>query len=172
MGNLGYLIGQALGIIAVILGFISFQRKTQFGIIVSQCVTALVFSAHYLFISAPTAVALNFLSAVICVVFAFRNKSQRKSISEVIINSVLITVAGVLTWENIYSLFLIAGLVVSTVSLSFSNPQNTRRAMFIKSPLCIIYNIAVSSMGGVIFECVVIISSIIGLIKNKKEVKQ
>lgn len=172
MENLIYVIGQVLGIVAVMLGFVSYQRKTQFGIIVSQCATALVFSAHYLLISAPTAVALNFLSAIICVFFAFRNKKQSKSISDVFITSVLITVAGVLTWENIYSLFLIAGLVVSTVSLSFLNPQNTRWAMFIKSPLCIIYNIAVASMGGVIFECVVIISSMIGLLKNKAEAKQ
>ena len=169
MENLIYIIGQILGIIAVILGFVSYQRKTQFGIIVLQCVTALVFSAHYFLISAPTAVALNFLSAVICVFFAFRNKKQSKSKIEVIVNSVLIAVAGVLAWENIYSLFLIAGLVTSTVSLSFSNPQNTRRAMFIKSPLCIIYNAAVASVGGVIFECVVIISSIIGLVKNKSK---
>ena len=169
MENLIYIIGQILGIIAVILGFVSYQRKTQFGIIVLQCVTALVFSAHYFLISAPTAVALNFLSAVICVFFAFRNKKQSKSKIEVIVNSVLIAVAGVLAWENIYSLFLIAGLVTSTVSLSFSNPQNTRRAMFIKSPLCIIYNAAVASVGGVIFECIVIISSIIGLVKNKSK---
>lgn len=171
MENLNYVIGQILGIVAVLLGFISFQRKTQFGIIVFQCATALVFSAHYLLIGAPTAVALNFLSAVICVFFAFRNKKQSKSKTEVIINSAVIIVAGVLTWESIYSLFLIAGLVVSTISLSFSNPQNTRRAMFIKSPLCIIYNVAVASMGGVIFECVVITSAIIGLVKNRVQNK-
>ncbi len=169
MDNLTYIIGQALGIVAVILGFVSYQRKTQFGIIVSQCVTALTFSVHYFLISAPTATALNFLSAVICLYFAFRNKKQGESKAEVIITSVLIAVAGMLAWENIYSLFLIAGLVTSTVSLSFSNPQNTRRAMFIKSPLCIIYNMAVASMGGVIYECVVIISAIIGLVKNKAE---
>lgn len=169
MEKLIYLIGQLLGIVAVILGFVSYQRKTQLGIIILQCVTALVFAAHYFLILAPTAVALNFLSAVICVFFAFRNKKQSKSKTEVIINSVLIAVAGVLAWENIYSLFLIAGLVTSTVSLSFSNPQNTRRAMFIKSPLCIVYNIAVESVGGVIFECVVIVSAIIGLVKNKSK---
>ncbi len=167
MENFTYVIGQALGIVAVILGFVSYQRKTQFGIIISQCATALVFSAHYFLISAPTAVALNFLSAVICVFFAFRNKKQSRSKTEVFINCILVITAGVFTWENIYSLFLIAGLVTSTVSLSFSNPQNTRRAMFIKSPLCIIYNVAVASMGGVIFECVVIISAIIGIAKNK-----
>ena len=125
--------------------------------------TALTFSAHYFLISAPTAIALNFLSAVICLYFAFRNKKQGESKVEVITTSVLIAVAGMLAWENIYSVFLIAGLVTSTVSLSFSNPQNTRWAMFIKSPLCIIYNIAVSSMGGVIYECVVIIYNCISI---------
>ena len=169
MDNLSYIIGQILGIVAVILGFASYQRKTQFGIIVLQCVTALTFSLHYFLISAPTAVALNFLSAVICIFFAFRNKKQGKNIAEVIIASVFIAFAGVLTWENIYSSFLMAGLVTSTVSLSFSNPQNTRRAMFIKSPLCLIYNIAVTSMGGIIYECTVIASAIIGLVKNKAE---
>lgn len=169
MNHLTYIIGQVLGIVAVILGFVSYQRKTQFGIIVSQCVTALTFTAHYFLISAPTAVALNFLSAVICIFFALRNKKQGESKAEVIITSAIIAVAGVLAWENIYSLFLIAGLVTLTVSLSFSNPQNTRRAMFIKSPLCMIYNIAVGSMGGVIYECVVIVSAIIGLAKNKSK---
>ena len=167
MDNLINIIGQSLGIVAVVLGFVSFQRKTQFGIIVSQCATALVFSAHYLLLSAPTGVALNFLSAVICVFCAFTNKKQSKSKVEVVINAALIIVAGVLTWENIYSLLLIAGLVINAMSLSFSNPQNTRRAMFIKSPLCIAYNLAVASIGGVVFECVVITSSIIGLVKNK-----
>ena len=167
MNNLTDIIGQALGIVAVVLGFISFQRKTQFGIIVSQCATALVFSTHYLLLSAPTAVALNFLSALICVFCAFTNKKQSKSKLGVVINVILIVVAGVLTWESIFSLLLIAGLAVNVISLSFSNPQNTRRAMFVKSPLCLAYNLAVSSVGGVIFECVVITSAIIGLIKNR-----
>ncbi|MBE7035410.1 MAG: YgjV family protein [Ruminococcaceae bacterium] len=165
--DLFYIIGQLFGVIAVVLGFIAFQRKTQLGIILFQCATALVFSAHYFLISAPTAVALNVLSAMICVFFAFRDKLKGKSKVEVIVSSLLIILAGALTWENAYSVFLIAGLMINVISLSFSNPQNTRRAMLLKSPLCIAYNLAVTSIGGVVFESAVLTSAIIGLIKNK-----
>ena len=167
--DLFYIIGQLLGAVAVAFGFIAFQRKTQLGIIIFQCAAALVFSVHYLLISAPTAVVLNLLSAFICVCFGFRNKRQSKSKVEAIVSSLLIIIAGAFAWENIYSVFLISGLVLNAVSLSFSNPQNTRRAMLIKSPLCMIYNLAVASMGGIVFECAVFISAVIGLIKNKSQ---
>ena len=162
-----HIFAQILGCIAVILGFITFQRKTQLEIVIFRFATALVFSLHYFLISAYTAMALNFLSAVICVFFAVMNKKNVESKLGTIINVLLITVAGILAWENIYSLFLIAGLALNTISLSFINPQNTRRSMLIKSPLCMIYNFKVLSLGGVVFECAVFISAIIGLIKNK-----
>lgn len=167
--NLFYIIGQILGAVAVLLGFIAFQSKTQLGIIIFQCASALVFSAHYALINAPTAVALNFLSAIICVVFAFRDKRKVKSKVEVVVSSILIIIAGAFAWENIFSAFLILGLVWNAVSLSFSNPQNTRRAMLIKSPLCMIYNVAVMSVGGIVYECAVLTSSVIGLIKNRTD---
>ena len=167
--ELVYIIGQILGIIAVVLGFISFQQKTQLRIIIFECVTALVFSAHYLLISAPTAVALNLLSVFICIFLAVRNKRQGENKIGVAVCSFLIAISGILTWENIYSVFLITGLVLHIISLSFSNPQNTRRAMLIKAPLCIVYNLAVASMGGIVFECAVLVSAVVGLIKYKKE---
>ena len=81
----------------------------------------------------------------------------------------LIVISGILSWDNIFSLFLILGLVVVNLSLSFTNPQHTRFAVFIKCPLCLTYNIAVGSIGGIIFECASLISAIIGIVKNKKK---
>ena len=168
MDNTIYLIGQILGIVAVILGFISFQMKSQYGIIVVQCATGFVFSAHYFLISAPTAVVLNLVTAFICVFYAFRNKRQSKNIVEVVVTVALIVIAGLFAWESVYSLLLIAGLALHTISLSLSNPQNTRKLVFFKSPLCFAYNFIVGSVGGVIFECTILTSAIIGLIKNRK----
>ncbi len=167
MDNILYIIGQCFGILAVVLGFISFQQKTQLGIIVFQCATGFAFTAHYFLIGAMTAVVLNFLSALVCIVFGVRNKRNSKSKTETIICTLLIVVAGILSWDNIFSLLLIVGLAVNNISLSFSNPQHTRIAVFFKSPLCLSYNILVSSIGGVIFECAVLTSAIIGIIKNK-----
>ena len=166
--DITYIIAQILGCVAVALGFITFQRKTQLEIVIFRFATALVFSVHYFLLSAYTATALNFLSAIICVLFAVWNKKNIKTKSGTILNVLLITVAGVLSWENIYSLFLVSGLILNTISLAFSNPQSTRRSMLIKAPLCMIYNFKVASLGGIVFECAVFASAIIGLIKNKK----
>ena len=62
--------GQFLGVVAVIFGFISFQMKTPRGILSLQLATALVFAAHYFFIGALTATALNLLGAVKCAVLS------------------------------------------------------------------------------------------------------
>ena len=163
-----YVIGQVLGILAVITGFISYQMKTQRGIILLQLATALTFTLHYVFIGAPTAIALNLLGAVSCVFYYFRDKRGGKSIIEPIIFAALIIVSSILTWEGWYSALIMVGLLFNTVSLTFSNPQATRAVVFIKSPLCLIYNAIVLSGGGVIYECAVLISAIIGIIKNKR----
>ena len=169
MGDIPYIIGQLFGALAVVFGFISFQRKTQLGIIVFQCATGFAFAAHYYLIGATTAVALNLLSAFICICLGIRNKMNSTNNIATIVCISLIVISGILSWDNIFSLFLILGLVVVNLSLSFTNPQHTRFAVFIKCPLCLTYNIAVGSIGGVIFECISLISAIIGIIKNKKK---
>ncbi len=163
-----YAIGQALGIIAVILGFISFQMKSARGILVFQIITALVFSAHYFLIGAKTAVALNFAAAVQDVFYYFRNKRGSKSIVEPIFFTALMVVLSILTWESWYSVFIMLGLAVISVSFSFSGADKIRASMFIKSPLCLVYNILVLSGGGIIYECAVLVSSVIGIIRSKK----
>lgn len=162
-------VGQALGIAAVVFGFISYQMKTPRGILIFQMTTALIFSAHYLLIGAPTAAALNFLGAVKCVFYFLRDKRGSKSVIEPIVFVIVVIVTSVLTWEGWYSLLITSGLIVDTVSLALSNAQKTRFCMFLKSPLCLIYNIIVSSAGGVVYECTVLVSSVIGIINNRSE---
>ena len=161
-------IGQLLGILAVILGFISFQMKTSRGILILQLATALVFAVHYCLIGAFTATALNLLGAVKCVVYFFRDKRGSKGWIEPIIFSVLVIVISVLTWEDWYTAVVMVALVVDTVSLALPNPQTTRMCMFVKSPLCLVYNTTVASAGGVIYECAVLSSSVVGRIRNRR----
>ena len=164
-----YIIGQVLGIVAVILGFISFQMKSPGRILLFQVITAFVFSVHYFLIGAYTAVALNLMASAQCVFYYFRDKRGSRSLAEPVIFTVLVIVAGILTWEGWYSVFIMSGLVVNSVSLAFSDAQKIRIAMFIKSPLCLLYNIFVLSGGGIIYECAVLVSSVIGILRNKSK---
>ena len=105
-----YIIGQVLGILAVITGFISYQMKTQRGIIALQMATALIFTLHYVFIGAPTAIALNLLGAVSCIFYYFRDKRGGQSVIAPIVFAVLIIVSSILTWRAGIRLSLWSGL--------------------------------------------------------------
>lgn len=171
MENILYLIGQALGILAVILGFLSFQRKTVAGIILTQMGAALVFALHYAILSAPTAIALNLLFAVNCVYCYFRDKRGSKEKIGTYVLIVLVIAIGIVTWEGWYTGSLVVGLVFNTVSIALNDPQKTRKMMLIKTPLCFLYNLMVGSVGGMIYECVVLISSIIGMVRYGQKKK-
>lgn len=166
LNDIIYITGQVLGIVAVILGFVSFQMKTARGILLFQTITAAVFSAHYLMIGAWTAVALNSLAAVQNIVYYFRDKRGSKSVVPPIIFCVLLIASTILTWEGWHSALIMAGLVVLSLSLALFDAQKIRFSMFIKSPLCLVYNIIAKSGGGIIYECTVLVSSAIGIIKE------
>lgn len=161
-------IGQALGVAAVVLGFFSYQMKTAEKLLTFEIIVAFIFAAHYFFIGAPTAMALNLLSAVQCIFYYFRTKRKVKSMVIPIIFTVLIIISGILTWEGWYSLFIMVGLAVYSLAIAMPDAQMIRYAMFIKSPLCLAYNSIVFSIGGIVYECTVLLSSIIGIIKNRK----
>ena len=167
-----YIIGQSCGILAVLLGFISFQSRSPRGIILFQLSAALVFAVHYTLIAAPTAVALNLLAAANCIFCYFRDKRGSRSRIGSWVLVALVIIASLLTWEGWYSVAIMVGLVFNTLSLALDDPQKTRGFMFVKAPLCFLYNLAVGSLGGMVYECTVLTSSVIGLIRNRHSRKQ
>jgi len=168
-GETGKVIGQILSILAVGTGFLSFQMKSAGKLLLFQIVTALLFAAHYLLIGAPTAAALNFVGAVKCFAYYFRNKKGSKSLLIPAFFTVLLAVTSILTWNGWYSSLIMAGLLVNSVGLAFDDPQIMRASTLIKSPLCLAYNIIVLSTGGIVFEGATLFSAVLGLIRNRKK---
>ena len=170
MDNITYVIGQILGIGAVIGGFFSYQMKTPAKLILWQIVIGIFFVAHYFFIGAGmAAVILNLIATLESIAFYFRDKLGKKGFILPAIFVLIMIISSILTWDNKYTALLMVGLCVNTISLSIPDTQKIRYLMFIKSPLCLIYNIIVLSGGGIIYEVTVLVSSIIGTIKNFKE---
>lgn len=166
-----YTIGQVLGMIAVAVGFVSYQMKTAKRILAFEILGAFIFAAHYFFIGALTAMALNFLAAVQCIFYYQRNKRGSKSMLIPVLFTVLVVVTGILTWEGWYSLFIVVGLAVYSLAIAMSDAQMIRLAMFLKNPLCLTYNAFVLSIGGIVYECTVFISSVIGLLRYRGKQK-
>ena len=167
-GEVGMIIGQILSIIAVILGFITFQMKTAKWILIFQIMSAALFAAHYLLIGAPIAMALNILAVIECICYYFRLKKGGKGLFLPIFFAVLVLVISILTWDSWYSIFIMVGLVICAINLSLSDAQTIRKLNLIKTPLCFAYNLCVLSAGGMIFEFLSFVSSLIGIIKYRK----
>ena len=165
---MGYIIGQALGVAAMILGVIAFQLKHAKGILGLKTVMGGIFIAHYALIGSLTGAALNTVVVISYLFYAIRNKRGGKGPILPLIFTALIVLVGSFTWEGWHSGLSILGLAVNSMAMAIPDAQKIRYAMLIKSPCCMTYNIVAGSVGGLAYECASLLSVIIGILKYRK----
>lgn len=160
-----YLVGQIFGVIAMILGFISFQMKGAKKLLSIQCAVSAAFCLHFAMIGAKTGLVLNALCIVRNIAYYNKDKKILSSVAVPIALSVGMGVLGVLSWDGWYSVFFVVSLMANTFCMSFRDPDHIRLSILFTSPLALTYDVFASSYGGVLYEAVVIVSSVIGLIR-------
>ena len=170
--DIRWIIGQIFGIIAVILGFVMYQIKDAKRLLMVKIFICIVFCIHYFFLKATSGMILNAVGAVRSITYYNRDRVGKYEKYLPVVFAIIMGIMGIYFWEAWYSVFVVVGLVINSVALSFKNPQNLRKSILISSPLVIIYNAFIMSIGGIIFESVSVISSVIGLIRYKNSQKQ
>lgn len=171
MEKILFIIGQGFGIVAIILGFVSYQMKTQKQLLICQTATSLVFCIHYFLIGATTGMAMNMVNVVRNIFYYRRNQKGNKSLIVPIIFTSILAVIGILTWNGWYSIFVFLGLIINSMCMSFADPQNVRKSILVTSPMVLIYDAFTLSVGGFVYEAVAIISSVIGIIRTNRNSK-
>ena len=169
MDKLLYIFGQVLGVVAIALGVLSYQMKTRKGLVLVQLLTTITFATHYFLIGAWSGMALNAVSTVRNILFFGVEKRGGSCRKLSFVFAAIMAVVGILTWQNWYSVFMVAALSINCIGMGYTNPQSTRKSILITSPMALIYNCFVWSVGGVIFEAMSIISAALGIWRNRKE---
>lgn len=172
MDQILYMIGQVAGMVTVLLGFINYQVKTRERVLYIHIATALCFVVHYLLLGAYVGMTMNIIGVIRNVVFYFVGKKGKVARGWVLGFAGAMAVMGIVAWESWYSVFALVGLVINSCAMSFSNPNNIRKSILVTSPMVIVYNLFVHSWGGVIYETVVILSSVMGILRFGKEKKK
>ena len=170
--DLAMLIGQALGVVAVILGFITYQMRSQKALLVVNMITCAVFCAHYLLIGAISGFALNAVGFVRNIVYTNRDKKIFASPVWPYVFGVIMLIAGILTWQDWRSVLAVCALVINSLALSLKNPQHIRYSLLITCPLVLIYDLLLHSYGGMVYEGMSIVSSLIGIYRFRKTGKE
>lgn len=170
--DLTMLIGQALGIVAVILGFITYQMRSQKALLVVNMITCAVFCVHYLLIGAISGFALNAVGFVRNIVYTNRDKKLFASPVWPYVFGAVMLLAGILTWQDWRSVLMVCALVINSLALSLKNPQHIRFSLLITCPLVLIYDLLLHSYGGMVYEGMSIVSSVIGIVRFRKTGKE
>ena len=162
-------VGQIIGLVAVVLGFVSFQMRTQKQLLVVQTATTIAFCIHYYLIGANSGLMLNLLGIARNLAYYYKDKPIFAGKKSPVFFAVVMGLVGLLSWQDWYSVFIVLGLVINTVCLSFQEPQKIRASILVTSPMVLVYDAFVLSIGGMIYESVVIVSSVIGIIRYRSK---
>ena len=176
MNTIIFYVAQALGIVAVILGFINYQVKTREHILIVNSLTTVCFIVHYLLLFAWTGMMMNVIALVRNITFYYTGKNGKVSKILAIGFPLIMGVSGLATSlmakENWYFVFSVFGLMINSYAMSFTNPYNIRKSILVTSPMVLVYDCFVLSFGGIVYESVAIVSSIIGICRFKNSIKE
>ncbi len=169
------IIAQVLSIFGMVGIVSSFQMKNKKVLLTFYLSGNAFFSASYFMLGAYAAGLLN----GICGVMALTNTRSEKIKNRWIVNAIfwaLFTASYVLAFtvfdtprtptRFIQELLPLIAMYVMTVSFSMKSSAAVRRLGLINSPLWLIYNVLVFSIGGIICECISLGSIILGIFRH------
>ena len=163
------IIGQALGILATTITFLSYQVNTKSRLLIIQTSATLCTCLSFLFLGASTGFALNIVCIVRNVCFYFqKDKSTTHTVTAVAL-ALAMVVLGIFSWQGPVSLLIMIALAANTLFMATGNPQLLRKSVIGTSGMILAYNAVVFSIGGMANEGISIISSIIGIARFRQE---
>ena len=166
-----YVLGQILGVFAPILTTLSYQANTKRKLLFIQTLATLCICISYLLLDAPSGFALNIVCLTRNVSFFFLNEKSKLNSVAAGGFALMMLPLGILSWQGPISILMITALAINTVCMSFGIPQLLRKSILLTSTMVLIYNCYVFSIGGILNEALAIISSVIGIIRFRKQHK-
>ena len=172
------LFAQVVGIFAVITFLLSYQQKKRRNIIMLNATSRVLYIIQYVMLGAFEGAVLDILGTFSSI--AAQNKDKgfiRKHLKiSVIAFNVIIFIAGLLLYENIFSLFPIVGVILHTSAFWISKEKIIRRVSFLGSPFWLVYNLASCAYGSAIGDIFTMVSIGIAIyrydIKNNKKIEK
>jgi len=147
----------------------SFQSKTRTKILLWQMLSMAFWVIHYSLLGAWSGTFLVFTNGMITLLFLYKNKNRWVSKPWVLFLALGISIlVTFFTWNKFYSVFALAGIMSMVLGKWQDDTKKIKLFGILACSFWILYDIFVGSWGGIIAEMVIMLSAIIGLIRNKK----
>ncbi|MBQ9976060.1 MAG: YgjV family protein [Clostridia bacterium] len=163
------IIAQVLSIIGMIGTVFAFQIKKTSHFCIMSVFTCSLFATSYLLLGSPTSAIINLVCAIRGILAS--NSKTKKKLSFGIICLAIIGVTA-LTFNGILSVLVCVAELVGTFAMWFATEIGIRKyRIFIQSPLWLINNVCVFTIGGIICELFSMVSAIIFWIRMTRKNK-
>lgn len=143
------LLANILGILAVGMFVLSYQRKTRRGILLLNAGSRVFYVLQYLLLGAFEGAVLDVVALLVSVLARGKDRILRKrDLYLVILGANLFVVAvGLAFYQNVFSLLPIAGVLLETGALWLSREKQIRFLSFFAAPFWLAYNLIFSAYG-------------------------
>lgn len=163
-------IAQLVGVVAMLVAFLSFQAKTSRKILILQATANCIWTVHYLILGAYTGAMLNLFAVARNITYSFLNKKETVNKTYYAIGfAVLCIVLSLFTYQNLWSLLPMIGSTIQTFSFACKNANKLRLFTLMGSPFWLTYNLASTSIAGTITELVCMCSMLIGMWRYREK---
>lgn len=158
------ILAQILGVIAMIIAVLSFQKRENKRFFLWQATGAVLFAIHFFLLGAYVGSILNLICVVRGLLFAYAPKKYRTCV--LIGISLVLAAVVVLTYSGWPSLCVLAACLAGTFVMWLDRDKIIRYVQFfIVSPGWLIYNIYYFSIGGILTESFNLVSVLIYFIR-------
>ena len=177
--TLTYVLSQVFIIINYVLLMATYQVKNRKTVLIFNCVSMIAEGLSYIFLSAWSGLAMVFVGIIRNLIFMIdekkNGKSDRITKKDIIILIVLYIIAiisAIYTYEGFWSLMSVFATMLFTYSVWQKKTKIYKILGIPVGLVWIIYNIYIVSLFGIILESLLLISAVIGIVRENKEKKK
>ncbi len=166
---------QAIGMVAMAMNCLSYQRKTQKEILLFQLVGSMLFAVNFFMLGAYAGGLLNLIGVLRAIVFVGGDRLRAKHPAWLIgfCTAFVLSYGLVFTaFEKeptalhlIVELLPVIAMILTTVSFRLENAKSTRRFGLGSSPLWLVYNCFSMAIGAIVCESLNLASIVVGMLR-------
>ena len=157
------IIGQALGILGMIVLVLSYQQKKRERLLYFQIGYNALNTVSYFLLGAMPMVWISLINGVRSYVFSKSDTSWGSHPAWLYVFLAVPVISGVLTWAGPVSLLVMAATLVLTVALYTKNGSLMRKLFLIPPVLYFTYNLLIRHYGGIGSDVFCVISALIAI---------
>lgn len=173
------IIAQVIGIFAMTCNILSYQQKTQKGVLCFQLAGGALFAVNFFMLGAIIGGLLNVIAFVRAILFIYKDKLHTDNTYWFVGFILVFLVCYALTFTAfqkeptiinlIIELLPVIGMVALTIGFRMKDAKHIRLCGLISSPSWLIYNIIAFSVGAIVCEAISIVSIIVGFLRLDKK---